>query len=312
MRIGVKMKTLVSVSDLSKEDILKIFDYTNKFERNEIEPYGFAKGKVLGLIFLQESLRTSASLKAAIIKLGGGWINFDLSYVKEGEEDLEDSVMAVAPLVDVLAMRGGSDIDIHPLSEKISTPIINSMIGMEHAISGLWITYPLWQRYKKLERLKVGVYGLTRYSRPAFALYRALSKFNVEFKEDPIIDSTGAPDYLIDKIQKNGSSFSRCKLEDCIGELDFLFVPEGLPVKGADENAVNEFNKMYKPLNNKMLEGLRKDSVFAYSMPRTLTDGRLVVEKEADSDPRLITYEYMEKSVYVNMGIIAWLLNIHI
>lgn len=299
-------KTLVSVSDLSKEDILKIFEYADKFEKKELEPYGYAKGKILGTVFLQESLRTSASLKCAMIRLGGGWVDFDLGYVKSGEEDLEDSIVAIAPLVDVLGIRGGADIDIHPISKKVNTPIMNAMIGMEHTIGALWYMYVVWKRLGKLDNIKIGMYGLTGYSRPAIAFYKGFSKFNIDFIEDSILEEAGSPKSLTQEIEGNGSTFSRGKLDDFIGETDFLFVPEGLPIKGADEKVVNQFNKGFKPLNNEMLKNLRKDAVFGYSMPRALTDGRLVAEKEVDNDSRLMTYEGMEKSVYVNMGILAW------
>jgi len=301
------MKTLVSVSDLGRNDILKILDYSDKFENKKLEAYGYAKGKILGIVFLQESLRTSASLKSAILRLGGAWIDFDLSYVKSGEEDLEDSLIAIAPLVDAIAIRGPPDADIHPVSKKINTPLINAMIGMEHSIGALWYAYPLWKKLGRMEKLNVGLYGLTGYSRPAFALYRLLSKFGANFKEDSIIEEAGAPKSLVAEIEKNGGKFERSRLDDFIGKVDFLFVPEGLPVKGADEGVVNRFNKGYKPLNNEMLKKLRKDAFFGYSMPRALTDGRLVAEKEVDGDPRLLTYEMMGKSVYVNMGILAWL-----
>ncbi len=300
------MKTLVSVSDLSKEDILKILDYSDKFDTGKLEPYGYAKGKALGIVFLQESLRTSASLKVAMIKLGGGWVDFDLSYVKSGEEDLEDSLVAIAPMVDIIGIRGPADIDIAPIAKEISTPMVNAMIGMEHSIGVIWMAYTVWKRLGKMEGLNVGVYGLSRYSRPAIALYRILSKLGANFIEDSIIDEAGTQPELIGEIEKNGGKFSRGKLEDFIGKVDFLFVPEGLPVKGADQKIVDEFNKGYKPLNNEMLKGLREDAVFEYSMPRALTDGRLVAEKEVDSDKRLITYELMEKAIPVNMGIFAW------
>lgn len=301
------MKTLVSVSDLSKSDILRIFDYADKFERKKLESYGYAKGKILGLVFLQESLRTSASLKSAMLRLGGSCIDFDLGYVKSGEEGLEDSIASIAPLVDVLAMRGPSNMDIRPTSKKIKTPIVNGMIGMEHSIGALWYAYTLWKRLGKTEGLRIGVYGMSHYSRPSFSIYRLFSKLGARFYEDPVIEEVGAPKELVGEIQKNGGKFERGRIEDFLAGVDFFFVCEGLPVKGADENAVKRFNEKYKLVNNSMLAKLRKDSVFAFCMPRSLTDGRLTTEKEIDSDPRNISYEMMEKSVYVNMGIFAWL-----
>lgn len=301
------MKTLLSVSDLRKADILKILDYSTKFEKNELESYVFAKHKILGLFFLQESLRTSASLKSAILKLGGGWIDFDLSYVKKGEENLEDSIIAVAPLIDVMAIRGSVDVDIRPITKKIKIPIINAMIGMEHSISAIWKVYVIQKRLGKINNLNIGMYGFTGYSPSVLAIYKAFSKLGAKFKEDSVIEEAGAQRGIVEEIEKNGGKFERAKLDDFIEKVDCLFISEGLPVEGADKKIMDTFNKSFKPLNNEMVDKLRQNALFCYIMPRVLTDGRMTVEKEVDRDPRLITYEMMEKSVYVNMGILAWL-----
>ncbi len=301
------MKNLVSVSDLSKEDILRIFDYAAKFEDGKIKPYGFATGKIMGTVFLQDSLRTSAALKSAMLRLGGSWIDFDLSYIKSGEEDLEDSLMAIAPLVDVIGIRGTSTIDIRPISKKIKTPLVNAMIGMEHSIGAIWYAYTILRRLKRIENTTIGMYGLTGYSRPSFALYRLLSKLGVNFIEDSIIDKAGAPANIIEEVKKSGGKFSKGKFGEFVKKVDFLFVAEGLPVKGADEDVVNEFNKKYTPLNKQMIRELRKDAIFSYCMPRALTDGRLAAEKNVDDDPRLVSYEVMDRAVYSTMGILAWL-----
>ena len=302
------MKSLVSVSELSREDILKILDYSDKFDGGKLEPYGYARGKALGLVFLQESLRTSASLKVAMVKLGGGWVDLDLGYVKGGEESLEDSLVSIAPMVDIIGMRGPADIDIAPIAKRMETPIVNAMIGMEHSISAAWVAYTVWKRLCKIEGLRIGIYGLSRYSRPAIALYRLFSKLGADFIEDSVVDEAGAQPELVGEIEKNGGKFRKGKLADFIGKVDFLFIAEGLPVKGADMGVVERFNRGFVPLDNAMLEGLGESAVFEYCMPRAMTDGRLVAEKEVDSDRRLITYELMEKAIPVNMGIIAWCL----
>src|SRR3989304_2834717 len=220
------MRTLASCSQLTKKDILKIFEYSNDFETNSSFPSEFARGKVLGLLFLEESLRTSASLKSAMLKLGGGWIDLDLSYIKGGEEDLIDSIKAIAPLIDVLAVRAGPDINILNISEKINIPIINAMVGMEHSTYALWCAYTIWKRIGKIEHIKCGMYGLTAYSRPALAVYNAFSKLGAIFYEDSIIEKAGAPEHVIRNIIENGGSFNKAKLKDFVSIIDFLLIPD--------------------------------------------------------------------------------------
>ncbi len=299
------MKTLISGKSLSKEDIMKIMEFSQEAEEGKLSE--FAKGKVLGVLFLQESLRTSASLKAGIIKAGGGWIEFDRTYLKEGEESLEDTIKSIIGLCDFLAIRGGVDVSLEGF--KLERPVINAMFGMEHTIGVLWMLYSFFKKTKKIEGLKVGVYGMSRYSRPAHSFYYILSKLNTRFYEDSVLPEVGISKDVVEYIKQNGSTFERKPLEEFIGEVDFLFIPEGLPVKGADKNLVNEFNRRFKPIDREMLKRLRHDAFFIYSMPRALTDGRLVALEEVDDDKRLLTYDMMEKSVFVNIGIFKWLLD---
>jgi hypothetical protein len=71
------------------------------------------------------------------------------------------------------------------------------MVGMEHSLNGVWYAYLLWKQLGKVEKLKIGMYGLTGYSRPAFGIYRLFSKLGATFHEDRVVVEAGAPKEVV-------------------------------------------------------------------------------------------------------------------
>jgi ornithine carbamoyltransferase len=63
------MKRFLDLADFSREQVLALLELARRLER-EPEPRALA-GKILGLVFLNPSLRTLASFQAAMARLGG-------------------------------------------------------------------------------------------------------------------------------------------------------------------------------------------------------------------------------------------------
>ena len=196
-------------------------------------------------MFFQESTRTSATLKAAMVRLGGGWFGMDGikgTYLESGEEDLEDTLNGVAPICDIMAIRHKS-FDLTEFAEKgFRVPLINAMCGgEEHSISGLIYPYLVKKHFNGIEGIKVGIYGMSKASRPTKAMIKVLSKFGVEIYEDSVIDEFALPQNIKDIIIKNGSKYFKDKLNNFVNKVDFLFIVEGLPQAGEDPALVDKF-----------------------------------------------------------------------
>ena len=313
------MKHFTRTEDLSKEEYLEIFRRMEIFKKGIDEGKDFTDlcpGKVIATMFFQESTRTSASLKAAMIRLGGGWFGMDGikgTYLESGEEDLEDTLNGVAPICDIMAIRHKS-FDLTEFAEKgFRVPLINAMCGSEeHSIAGAIFPYMLLRRSKSLNGLKVGIYGMTKSSRPMKAAVKVLSYFGVEFYEDSVIDEFTLPQKIKDTVIEHGSKYIQDKLDNFIDKVDFLFVIEGLPQSGEDENLVNKFNKAFVPISNAHLARIKKETFINVDEPRATTDGRLVALKETDGDPRMISKDLMELIVHGNMALITYLLGIEV
>ena len=67
-------KSLVSISDFNKEEILHIMDKAAEFEADPNRPV--LAGKVIATLFFEPSTRTRLSFESAINRLGGRGIGF--------------------------------------------------------------------------------------------------------------------------------------------------------------------------------------------------------------------------------------------
>lgn len=313
------MKHFTRTEDFTKEEYLEMF------RRMAIFDEGIAKGKefthlcpgrVIATMFFQESTRTSASLQAAMIRLGGGWFGIagiKGTYLETGEEDLDDTLSGVAPLCDIMGVRHKS-LDLTALAAKgFPIPLINAMCGSEeHALGGVCFPYEALRHFGKLEGLKIGIYGMSKSSRPIKAGAKVLSKFGVEFYEDPVIPEFKLPEYIREKIIENGSTYKEDKLENFIDKVDYLFIIEGLPQAGEDPALVDKFNKAFVPFSKVHLSKVKENALIDVGGPRLTTDGRLVALKEVDDDPRMGLKKMLKDMVYCNMALITYLLGIKV
>ena len=67
------MKHLLTMEQLSKEDILEILNLADqlKFQKKNGIPHERLKGKTLGMIFQKSSTRTRVSFEVGMYELGG-------------------------------------------------------------------------------------------------------------------------------------------------------------------------------------------------------------------------------------------------
>jgi ornithine carbamoyltransferase len=294
-----------SSRDVEKEDMLQILQRAQECEQGKGKSM---QGKILGVLTFRPSLRTTASLMHSILKAGGSYIPLDASYVTSGEEDLDDTVRAVSDLVDILAIRTPMTVEIKDVEANV--PMINLMCGDEHTIGALWFFYSLMKRGKKLEGMKVGLYGQVRYSQPTIALCRMGAKLGMHFFEDSVVDEIGSDEALQNQIKELGGSWERKPLGEFIDKVDLMWISEGRPGEGADKEVVDRYLEKYQVVTNEVMEKGNPECYWYVDEPRVLPDGRLTAAKETDSHPMLLNEAAMKESHYVNMAVFEWLLGL--
>ncbi|MGC8662437.1 MAG: ornithine carbamoyltransferase [Candidatus Micrarchaeia archaeon] len=150
---------LLSMADLSKEEMLEIFDIADKVKQEKTE-IALKKDAVAVLFFEKPSTRTRISFEVAMAQLGGHSIYIDstTSQLSRGES-LSDTSKVLSRYVDFIIARLYKQSDLIKLAESASVPIINALTDMEHPCQALSDLYTIQQTKRKLKGLKLAFVG---------------------------------------------------------------------------------------------------------------------------------------------------------
>ena len=99
------MKHLVSINQLSTEDILQLLDRAALFEQNPNRK--LLEGRVIETLFFEPSTRTRLSFETAVNRLGGRVIGFSDAATSSSAkgESLKDTISMVGNYADAIVMR---------------------------------------------------------------------------------------------------------------------------------------------------------------------------------------------------------------
>ena len=154
----MKNKSLVSIADYSKKDILRILELAVEFEK---DPYQQLLNKnVIATLFFEPSTRTRLSFESAISRLGGKVIGFSDSTstsVQKGET-LKDTIKTVSNYCDLIVMRHPIEGSARYASEVASVPIVNAGDGAnQHPTQTLLDMYSIEKTQKTLNNLNISI-----------------------------------------------------------------------------------------------------------------------------------------------------------
>ena len=152
----MKNRSLVSIEDYSKEEILRILELAAEFEKNPVQ--NILEGKVIASLFFEPSTRTRLSFESAVNKLGGRIVGFSeagTSSVKKGES-LNDTILTVANYSDLIVMRHPLEGSAKYASEVSPVPIVNAGDGAnQHPTQTLLDLYSIKKTQGTLENLNI-------------------------------------------------------------------------------------------------------------------------------------------------------------
>ena len=175
-------KSLVSITDYSKEDILRILNLTKKFD--EQPNRRLLEGKVCATLFFEPSTRTRLSFETAVNRLGGRIIGFsDAATTSSSKgETLKDTILMVNNYADIIIMRHHLEGAARYASEISSIPIINAGDGAnQHPTQTMLDIYSIFKTQGTLENLTITIVGDLKYGRTVHSLIIGMSHFNPTF-----------------------------------------------------------------------------------------------------------------------------------
>lgn len=153
------MKDLISISKLSKEEILNFLESAEELKKRLYKglDYKPLKGKTVITSFPANSLRTRTSFETGIFQLGANSINMQIDL--EGTEPLEDKIGYLNNWIDYLVIRFPKEYLIEEASAIAEFSVVNAMSRESHPCEILSDFMTLSEMRKDIKSLKMVFIG---------------------------------------------------------------------------------------------------------------------------------------------------------
>jgi aspartate carbamoyltransferase catalytic subunit len=303
--MNMKNKSLVSITDYSKEDYLRILELASDFERNPNR--NTLTGKIVATLFFEPSTRTRLSFEAAVNRLGGriiGFADVNSSSVTKGET-IKDTIKMVTNYVDLIVMRHPIEGAARYASEIATVPVINAGDGAnQHPTQTLLDLYSIKKTQGKLENQNIFMIGDLKYGRTVHSLLMAMSHFNPTFYFISPDELKMPKEYLLLLEQKKIKFYEYRDFLPIISEADIIYMTRVQKERFSDPIEYEKTKNAYV-LNNSMLENTRPNMKILHPLPRVNE-----INQDVDENSKAYYFTQALNGLYVRQAIISSILGI--
>ncbi len=304
----MKSKSLVSIDQCTKEDILRILDNARKFEDNPNR--NLLEGKVAATLFFEPSTRTRLSFETAINRLGGKVIGFqDASTTSSSKgETLKDTILMVSNYADLIVMRHHLEGAAKYASEITDIPIINAGDGAnQHPSQTMLDLYSIQKTQGKLTDLTITMVGDLKYGRTVHSLISGISHFNPTF-HFVAPDELRMPDeYKLFCDKHNIKYYEHTAFsEEVINETDILYMTRVQRERFTDLEEYQRVKNVYI-LKSQMLENSKDNLRVLHPLPRVNE-----IAYDVDDSPKAYYIQQARNGLFARQAIICEVLGITI
>lgn len=290
------MKNLLTMTDLTKDDIMNIITKAQNIKENGVKP--FEKGMTVANLFFENSTRTKCSFEMAERKLGLEVIPFETSTssVQKGES-LYDTCKTLESIgVDALVIRHSENAYYDSL-EGLNIPVLNGGDGSgQHPTQCLLDIMTIYEEYGYFEGLKILISGDIKNSRVARSNAEALTKLGAE-----VVFS--APDQW----KSDFSNVPYVNIDDVIEEVDvcmLLRVQNERHESGATFSA-EKYHEAYG-LTMERYEKLPEQAIVMHPAP---VNRGVEIDSSLVESSKSRIFKQMENGVFIRMACIYDVLN---
>lgn len=295
----MRPRHLRSAADLDRADVRLLLDDARRFEDGEVAGLAPSGPFSVGLLFLEQSLRTRLGFAATAVRLGGVPIDVPAhreSAVMSAPEPFADTLRVAAGMVDLLVARTPFPLEPALLAD-LPVPCVNAGDGSgEHPTQALIDLYAIERARGPVGQLRLCICGdLT--TRCARSLIRVLQL-------DPparlvLVAPKGRDDLSLSLSPELAARTER-RSEADFTDVDVLYMA-GLPERNGDSVLSSRVRARFA-LTQARLAALDRDGLVLTPMP--IVDE---IDPAVRSDPRMGFFEQSDRGVHVRCAILAQL-----
>ena len=301
----MEKRSLISITDLTKEEIVRIAELAADFEHNPYQP--LLEGRVIASLFFEPSTRTRLSFESAINRLGARVIGFSdtaNTSVSKGET-FHDTIQVISNYCDMIVMRHSLEGAPRYASEISKVPVVNAGDGAnQHPSQTLLDIYSIKKTQGTLDGINIMMVGDLKYGRTVHSLLQALSHFNTKFTFVAPPELEMPEEYKLFLREKGLPYEEKREIDSSIREADIVYMTRVQKERFTDPMEYERMKNIYV-LKNSMLEGTKENMRILHPLPRV---GEIATD--VDANPKAYYFNQTENGVYTRMAIISYLLGV--
>jgi len=301
----MKNRSLVSIDDLTTDEISKILDLAAEFEKKPVQT--LLEKKVIATLFFEPSTRTRLSFESAISRLGGKIIGFtdaSSSSVSKGET-LNDTIRTVSNYSDLIVMRHPVEGSARYASEIAGIPVVNAGDGAnQHPTQTLLDLYSIRKTQGTLDNLNIFMVGDLKYGRTVHSLMMAMSRWNATFNFISPEELMMPKEYKLYLEELGLKYYEHSDFTDIISKADIIYMTRVQRERFSDPMEYEKVKNVYV-LRNSMLRNTKKNMRVLHPLPRVNE-----IHQDVDHNEKAYYFEQALNGVYTRQAILCSLLGL--
>ena len=309
------MRHFVTLHDITTKEFHRILELATaikrELKRGTIKPGEKSAplaGKVMGMIFEKQSLRTRVSFETGMFQLGGLAISLGSEIGFGKRESVADIAQVLSSMVDVIMFRALEHKSVEDLAMYSTCPVINGLTDQAHPCQAMSDMMTILEIFGQFQGIKLAWIGDT--NNVAVSLLRAAAKLGLKM-------SIAAPPQV---------QFDSAKVQQIIGSspvsgFEFELTDDpAVAVRGAhvvytdvwvsmgQESEEADRKRIFASyrVDGALLSKARREAVFLHCLPARR--GLEVTDEVIDSPQSRVVLQ-AENRLHAQKGLLVWLLN---
>ena len=294
------MKHLLSIEELSREEIERILRRTAEFKTNRgrISARPLA-GQTWALIFSKPSTRTRVSFEVGIRELGGESIYMNAADAQLGRGELiKDTARVLARMIHGAIIRTYAQSDIEEFAEFSGVPTVNALTDDEHPCQILGDIFTIQEKRERIENKIITFVG-DGASNTARSWLFAADKLDFELRIASAKRYQPKP-----KLLKRAGGRVICTedLQEAARDADVLYTDIWVSMGREAEEARREAELGPYWINEALVKLAKPDALVMHCLPAHR--GQEIDEKTFETHAQII-FDQAENRLHVQKAILA-------
>ena len=295
---------LISIADLSGEDILRLIQSAEAFRARRGRHGQPLEGKSLAMIFEKPSTRTRVSLEVAAWELGGHPLYLSANELQLGRgETIADTARVLSRYVHGITARVHSHGTVLQLAEHASVPVINALSDWEHPLQILADLQTMSQNFQALDGLQIGWIGDGNNVCNSLILASAILRMEITVASPP---GYGPKAEILEEARALGGSPRVVEEpEEAAGGADVLVTDTWVSMGDEAEEAerLRVFGRYQ--INSELMDLAGEGAIALHCLPAHR--GQEITDEVMDG-PRSRVFDEAENRMHTSKAVMAWLM----